>query len=147
MRALVIVLSFILASITPSVANDAPPNLVGVWKTVSGVGLTGGGDSFKFGEGSSAELEIIKQDGPVFSGVYRWSHPADVDTMDDGEKRTNTAEEAFIGVIDWDNKSLLFVDHPDTTYWFGRLVNAKTIELVVGESGPNAVVSRSLLVR
>ena len=147
MRAVFIALILAISPISNAVAEDAYPNLLGAWKAVSGVGHTGGGDAFRFDNGSSTEFEVLKQDGPIISGIYRWSHPLDVDTMHDGRNVTNTAEETFIGVIDWDNTTIVFVDHPDTTHWTGRLVDTQTIEVIFAESGPNAMVARILFVR
>ena len=147
MRAVFIALILAISPISNAVAEDAYPNLLGVWKAVGGVGHTGGGDTFRFDTGSSGEFEVLKQDGPLISGIYRWSHPSDVDTMHDGQNVTHTAEETFIGVIDWDNTTIVFVDHPDTTYWIGRLVDTHTIQATFVESGPNAMAGRTLFAR
>jgi hypothetical protein len=52
-----------------------------------------------------------------------------------------------LGVIDWDNVSVSWVDHEDETVYRARLVNENTMEVIVLEAGPHAVATRQIMIR
>jgi len=126
--------------------QETPPNLVGVWHPVDGMLITYQGDVLPMGGDPSWEVEIISQEGPVFSGTYRWSHPESVE-LHDGESVTNMAEEAFLGVFSGDDVSFVMADTPDVAYWFGQVLAEDRIELRYIESGPHAAAGVSVLER
>lgn len=123
------------------------PDLTGTWRLESGFLRTHAGKTIDFAEASDVFMTIIDQDGPVFSGQYGWRHPDAMQDLHDGEKITNEATEAFVGVIHFDGRTITIADHPDSTVYIGRLVGEHQMELIAYESGPNAFASRAIMTR
>jgi hypothetical protein len=147
MRTYLLILALILVPMAVAQAQDTPPNLVGVWRGVwdEGRSITSTRDP---GENEfEAELEITEQTGATFAGFHRWRHPEHITGLHDGEQETTVAEESILGVIDFDGRHIIIVDHPDTSMKFGTLINPHVMELIGAEPGPNAVVGRWILIR
>ncbi|WP_421726058.1 hypothetical protein [Bauldia sp.] len=111
----------------PAVSQDVP-SLVGTWisthHTQSSQGFT------------TIEVELVideQQDG-LFNGQVSWR------LLEIGD----SGSEDVLGVIDWDNETVVIVNVNDTGYIQARLVNDVTMEHVYYESGANAVVSRGV---
>lgn len=124
-----------------SFAQDAP-SLVGTWSSTHPAQSTAGFTVIE------VEFEFEEQQGALFNGKYRWRlPPAQGVTMNDGAETGFMGEEDLIGVIDWDNRSVVIVDAADTGHFQGRLINNNTLEMIYFEAGENAAVARGVWVR
>ncbi len=139
--------AFAATALMLSAAAADEPDLIGTWTAESGVMRTTSGEMLNLGKTSTIEFVVTEQDGPVFSGVYRWVHPETMQDMHDGSQVTHRAEEQFVGVVHFDGKTITFADHPDTTIYSGQLMEADRMELISVEAGPHAFVGRIRLVR
>ena len=139
-----IVAAFVSAA--PVQAQSQFPNIVGTWEIASGSVITHDGKVLSLTDMPAGDVVIWMLDGPVFRGAYRGDLPYGTE-LHDGEKTTNRAEEAFIGVFSGDGVSFTMADTPDTAYWFGRLTDDGGMELRYIESGPNAAAGYSVMRR
>jgi hypothetical protein len=128
----------------PALAQDgALPNLVGTWR---------GERTTYFKEGqrqATEELRIMEQNGAYFRATKIWEHvEKDSEPMGHvGERGVHQASEPMLGVIDFDGETIHIVEHADWGQFHGRLVDRDTIEGVLMESGPHAVIYRVVLMR
>ena len=139
-------LLLVLACANPVSAQGAKPDLLGTWVLVAGEFRTPAGVLDQSKRGTN-EIVILEQTEATFAGKYRWSHPGAEGQLNDGKTETTSGEEDFIGVFNWDDSSFFMVDHPDTSIRMGRIVNRQTIETILIESGPYALVTRQVFVR
>lgn len=66
--------------------------------------------------------------------------------VDDGVQVGISGDETLVGVKDFDG-TFIMVDRPDTGMHRIKILGPDTIEVVGIESGPNAVVARSIFKR
>ncbi|MEH6545423.1 MAG: hypothetical protein V7701_03275 [Sneathiella sp.] len=59
----------------------------------------------------------------------------------------HTLSEPVLGVIDWDRKSIIWLDKDDETVRRARLINSRTMEMIAYEPGEHAVVNRMIMIR
>lgn len=127
----------------PALAQEgALPNLVGTWK---GERTT----YFKEGQRQAAEeLRITEQDGAYFRATKVWEH-AEKNEQPLGHvgEPVGQASEPMLGVIDFDRETIHMVEDEDWGQFRGRLVDQDTIEGILMESGPYAVIYRVVLKR
>jgi hypothetical protein len=125
-----------------SAAAEEMPKLIGTWKTQHTVQSRQGQSS------AEAELVITEQTGPLFRATNKWKYRGDTPVVgDDGAGVGKQGEEAVLGVIGWDGKSINMADAGDKGFWFGELADANTMRLVYVESQDHATVFRAIFVR
>ena len=121
----------------PASAEDVP-SLMGTWKSEYTVQSRQGQSS------AEASLIITEQNGPLFRGTYEWEYHPSTDVVGDHSDGVGKqGSEPFLGVIDWDNKSIRIADVGDKGFWIGRLEDANTMRLVYMESQDHATVARA----
>ena len=81
-------------------------------------------------KGTMTYISDIRQ--PEFEGKASFGH---VHTED------------VLGIIEWDNMSLVWVYHLDETVHKARLIDDRTMQVIAYESGEHAVVLRSVIVK
>jgi len=145
LRSLTIGLLALIVSFSIASGQDAHPDLTGLWRSVDYAGITYQGTHLD--PETTVELDIADQNGPTFSGAYRWYLGTPIDQLHDGTEIVNQAEETIVGVLSVDRTTLIIAEHPDTTYRFGRLTGTDTMELLVIESGPHALAVWMVLER
>jgi hypothetical protein len=127
----------------PVLAQEGPPpDLVGTWK---------GERTTYFQEGkrqATEELRITEQDGAYFRATKTWQHAEkDMEPLGHVGEPIGRASEPMLGVIDFDGETIYMVEHGDWGQFRGRLVDRDTIQGVLMESGPHAVIYRVVLKR
>jgi len=127
-------------------AQSNTPSLVGTWVSVirevahwSGT-LTSESDTV-------ATLVVEGQLGGVFRGTMTLQIDKSEPKYEGKEGLSRSLSETVLGVIDWDNVSVSWVDHEDETVYRARLVNENTMEVIVLEAGPHAVATRQIMIR
>jgi len=125
-------------------ASAAPPNLIGTWEIVRSEGAFG---TEFVGTLPSAQITIETQQGAVFIGAIAYELADEHPDFHDGSGPVRMAEEAFTGVIGFDNRTLTMVERSDTSVWTGSLLNADTMALIYFEPGEHAFIARQILVR
>jgi len=94
-----------------------------------------------------ATLKVAEQLGGVFRGIMRYDNDSTGPTFRDHDSEGHIAEDAILGVIDWDNETVFWVDHNDTTVHRARMIGSDKMEVIVIEAGPDALATRMVLAR
>jgi hypothetical protein len=124
-------------------ANDIP-NILGTWTLVSADGIFG---DHIVTELSGTEIIIDMQQNAVFSGSLSYEVEDEDLAFHDGSGHTRMASEPFLGVVNWDNRSLTIAERADTSVMAGTLLNSETMAMVYVEPGEHAFAARMLFVR
>lgn len=132
----------LLAAAVAAEESDAIPSLEGVWLATFKI-QTRQGIS-----GATGKLVITEQHDHLFRGSFAWSLEPGTRVRADANRRVGqSGAELFLGLLDWDNRSLRMADAGDRGYWSGRLVGAHAMRLVYAESERHAAVFRAMFVR
>lgn len=148
MRQLTLVCTFLVLTLLagPGAAETSVPDLVGSWVSVYGEVGHWSGSLKPFGE-QRATLVVEDQLGGVFRGHMTYRNETSGPEFEGKSGIGHVQSEAVLGVIDWDNQSIVWVDHEDETVHRARLVNDHTLEVIAFEAGPHAVVNRMVMIR
>ncbi len=141
-------LAFVAVFFSPflSQANDAAPNMIGTWKTVEGaVGHWEGG--LKKFDVERGTLVVTEQANGLFRGTMTYASDTRKPKFEGKDGHGHVLTEDILGLIEWDNRTVIWVDHFDETVHKGRLVDANRMEVIGYEPGDHAVVTRSIMVR
>lgn len=141
LKILVITILSLCALLTAAGGQNTEPDIVGTWIAVDGSGVTFQGETNSIDDGQFV-VTIIEQNGPTFLGSFRWSLSQSFGHLHDGTQNTNKSAELFLGTFSSDGVSFVVADYPDTGYWFGRMLDNDTMELLTVESGPFAYAGR-----
>ncbi len=141
---LFVVLTLALAK--PSGAQDYSENLPGTWVLAETVGRSWNGTRFTEADIDYLEFEVFNFDGVTFSVRWRWQVNTEELEVDDGVQEGTSGDETLVGVKDFDG-TFIMVDRPDTGMHRIKMLGPDTMEIVGIESGPNAVVARSIFRR
>lgn len=106
-----------------------------------------GGDLRAFDEQDAVVLVIDEQLGGVFRGTIIYENNPDGPEFEGRIGLGHVLPEPILGVVDWDDRTVFWVDHDDQTIHRGRLVDENRMEVVALEPGEFAVVNRMILVR
>jgi hypothetical protein len=121
---------------------DELPDLTGHWVAQYEVQSTQGIAS------ASSELFITEQNGYFIRGNATWRYDPATDVIgDDGTEVGQEGKEDFMGMIDWDGRTVIFTDNGDNGHWWGELVDANTLHVTYVESGEFATVLRAAYIR
>lgn len=143
---LVALIVVLLMPIPGQAQSTTTPNLVGTWTSVTGEVAHWGGVLKPFGD-QVATLEIKKQLGGVFNGTIAYHNEKTGPKFEGAQGISHVQFEAIIGVIDWDGRSIVWVDHKDETVHKARLTSPNVMEVIAFEPGDHAVVNRMIMVR
>lgn len=127
-------------------AESSVPGLVGTWVSVSGEVGHWSGTLKPFGE-QVGTLVVEEQFGGIFRGTMSYDNESSGPEFEGRSGMGHLQSEPILGVIDWDNRSIVWVDYEDETVHRARLVNDNTLEAIAFEAGAHAVVNRMILVR
>lgn len=144
-----IFLTLIVACIgisTPVSAQSSTPNLVGTWVSVTGEVGHWSGTLKRFGK-QTGRLVVEEQLGGVFRGTMTYHNEKDGPKFEGKEGVRYVLVEPVFGVVDWDGKTIVWVDHDDETVHRAKLVNESTMQVIAYEAGPYAVVNRMIMIR
>lgn len=122
------------------------PELVGQWVVVKKDGI-GWHRAIQDHTSGPAYLQIEEQDGAVLEGYFFWQVQPGEARDHNGIAEVSEAKEPLIGLVEWDGRSVTFVEHPDTGTLQGKLLHNNMMQLVHFEPGQYATISRYLLVR
>ena len=126
---------------------DDLPDLVGSWVATEGQLHFWHGTPMEVAkDGHVMRIDIDEQIGALLSAVMVYTNPSGVHGHD-GDDLTETATEKMVGVIDWDGKTILFVDTPDIGFHRIVLIDDDTMEMTMLESGEFALAGRMILKR
>ena len=129
-----------------AVAQDAPPSLLGTWVTTKGE-LAHWEGSVKDHSGSVGTLTVEEQVGGAFRGTMHWDNDRSGPEFEGKAGEHHVQAETVVGVIDWDNETVYWVDHDDETTYRARLVDNNTMHMIALEPGAHAVAVRMIMVR
>ena len=128
------------AGLAAGASAAEPASVVGSW--------TGKAD-FLLPEGLARQIhrfEFQSQDGAFLRGIHSWDVPSKDIKSHDGRAFTFTANEPFLGVVDYDG-TIWIAEDGDTTLFRLKPLNGETLELLGLESGAHPVAGRGVLVR
>jgi hypothetical protein len=140
-----IVLAALLLPV-PGLADSSTPNLVGTWVSVTGEVGHWEGVLKPFGT-QVATLEVKKQLGGVFNGTMTYDNERHGPKFEGKAGVHHVQSETIVGVIDWDGRSIVWVDHEDETVHRARLTRPNVMEVIAFEPGDHAVVNRMIMIR
>jgi len=143
------IFSALLIAAVPSVADaqSSATDLTGDWVMEAGEVGHWGGDLRAFDERDAVVLVIDEQLGGVFRGTIIYENNPDGPEFEGRIGIGHVLPEPVLGVVDWDDRTVFWVDHDDQTIHRGRLVDENRMEVVALEPGEFAVVNRMILVR
>ena len=127
-------------------AQSDTPRLVGTWVSVTGEVGHWSGTLKPFGK-QTGRLVVEEQLGGVFRGTMTYHNEKDGPKFEGKEGVRYVLTEPVFGVIDWDGKTIVWVDHDDETVHRAKLVNESTMQVIAYEPGPYAVVNRMIMIR
>ncbi|MEH6527731.1 MAG: hypothetical protein V7723_16810 [Sneathiella sp.] len=142
------ILALILVLFLPNTgrAQSTTPDLMGTWISVTGEVAHWSGTLKHFGE-QVGILKVEEQLGGVFRGHMVYQNEKSGPKFEGSDGIDHTLSEPVLGVIDWDGKSVVWVDKDDETVHRARLVNSRTMEVIAYEPGEHAVVNRMIMIR
>ena len=140
----VVAVTILLPSL--SLAQSATPSLIGTWTSVTGEVGHWSGTLKPFGK-QVGILTVEEQIGGVFRGTMVYDNDPSGPEFEGKAGISHILSEPVLGVIDWDGRSIVWVDRDDETVHRARLVNERTMEVIAFEPGAHAVVNRMIMVR
>ena len=123
-----------------------PPELIGQWVVIKKDSI-GWHRSIQDHTSGPAYLQIEEQNGAVLEGFFFWQAPPGYARDHNGIAEVSEAKEPIIGLVEWDGRSVTFVEHPDTGTLQGKLLHKDMMQLMHFEPGPHATIARYLLIR
>lgn len=106
-----------------------------------------GGDLRAFDDRDAAILVIDEQIGGVFRGTIVYENNPQGPEFEGRVGLGHVLPETILGVVDWDDRTVFWVDYGDETIHRGRLTDENTMEVIAIEPGAHAVVNRMILER
>ena len=135
-----------IAASTLVSAQSPTPKLIGTWVSVKGEVGHWSGTLKDFGT-QTGTLVVEEQKGGVFRGTMTYHNEKDGPKFEGKSGIHHVQSEKILGVIDWDGKSVVWVDHDDETVHRARIVNDSTMQVIAYEPGAHAVVNRMIMIR
>lgn len=126
---------------SPSIAQDAVPNLLGTW--------TGPYKLIRWNGGAEGQMEFrfIEQDGPLLKVEKAWAIKPGGTPGGVGGQLVTEAVEPMVGVVDFDGERIFLAEEGDKGVYTGRLVDPDTLEVVYFEPGDVATAYRMTMTR
>lgn len=132
----------------PAFADEAPPDLQGVWAKVAGEILYWNDKVNTFPHNYDvAELDIFAQSGGVFKALQRTVPAAEAHIGRHGGEPLSREGHPMLGTIGFDNRTVVLADLGDTTVYDCVLVSSDVLDCVVREAGDHALAGRVRLSR
>ena len=131
---------------TLAYGQSSTPNVVGTWVSVTGEVGHWSGTLKDFGK-QMGTLVVEDQKGGVFRGTMTYHNEKDGPKFEGKSGIDYVQSEKVLGVVDWDGKTVVWVDHDDETVHRARIVNESTMQVIAFEPGPYAVVNRMIMIR
>ena len=122
-------------------AQSDPPDLVGLWECEEAVIL------FRQGEWTRVErsVEVTEQRDAVFQALHNWALDPNDGVMGHTFGETMIGGTIpWVGVIDFDNETILGGAFGDDHQFQGRLVDENTMQLALTEAGDHPWASRTI---
>ncbi|WP_421724436.1 hypothetical protein [Bauldia sp.] len=136
----IVAIGLVCATSSATAQTDDPPDLRGLWECEDAVIL------FREGEWSEVErsVEVIEQRGALFRALNNWSLNPNIDVLGHtfGES-TVGGTSPWVGVIDFDNRTILGGAFGDGHQFRGRLIDRDTMQLTMTEAGDHPWSSRT----
>ncbi|MEM6761615.1 MAG: hypothetical protein AAF615_01935 [Pseudomonadota bacterium] len=136
------------AAIPAGAAADETPDLMGTWQKTDGHIIYWNGEVNQWPHAYERALIIIHdQTGPVFKATQVTVPATDAQAGRHGAEALSEDGHTIVGLVGWDNKTVVFADVGDTTEQHCTITSNTRMECMVWEAGTHAIAGRYVIER